>query len=319
MHDGTYQATDPDGRRHPITFGGQPLTAFQPGWVPVGLQTGLPPFHLLELRRDDGPMRDAVWYLDQDFGFAGNALDRMQPWQVARLHEALIPLLAEIRQTSLLASTPAIADAAQRFSGINPRFVADLVRLIVALAPPQIVRAARFDQVVPAMAKAALRLSPQMLEQSLAPGRVDVRVVSPFTGTKLPVQEAFAFAEDRTRAWRCHDPVHDVTLYLLASADGAPALYVPAMDAVFTHQHGLSGARVLEGLLCHYALADGILVRPTRLDETESSDAEAAEAGDDSWLARAAAAETIDHATVLDDADHASRNGWLRRLLRPTG
>ena len=316
FHDGKYQATGPDGRRHPITFDRQPLTAFQPGWVPVGLQTGLPCFHLLELRRDDGPMRDAVWYLDQEFGFAGNALDRMEPPQIAQLRHALTPLLAEIRQASLLAPTPAITEAARRFSGINPRFVGDLMRFAVAQAmvPPLVVRAERVEQIVPAMVKAGLRLSPHMLEQSLAQGRADVRVVSPFTGTPLPVQQAFAFGEDRTRAWRCHDPARAVTLYLLASADGARALYIPAMDAIFTHQDGLSGARVLEGLLCRAVLADETPTSPAWLDAAETE-----AAADDAWLARAAAAETIDHACDPDDAVRGSKDGWLRRMFRPAG
>ena len=281
----------------------------------MGLQTGLPPFHLLELRRDEGAVRDAVWYLDQEFGFAGNALDRMESQQVALLRESLIPLLSEIRETSLLAPTPATAAAARRFSGINPRFAGDLVCFVVAVGMPlpQIVRGERFDQIRATMPKTGLRLASQMLERSLAPSHAAVSVVSPFTGTPLPVQEAFAFGHERIRAWRCHDPAGDVAMYLLARAEGARALYIPAIDTIFTNEDGVSGAQVLEGLLCHYALTEGRPAIPLMVYEDDEADGAPA----DEWIARAAAAETIDHAGDLDDASRSPRDGWLRRLFRP--
>ena len=259
--DGKYQVTDSDGILYPITMGGVPVQILQPGWQPVGLQTGLKPFHLLELRNDQGPIRDAVWYLNEDLNYENNEAGRFTGEQAEAVVSSLSPLLRDIYEHSLCAPAPEIADAAHAFDGINPIFIRELIEFVVgtALSPPELVPAARLDANSSHIMTAGVRLSASLLRHSLdiaQPEHLQTRLTlpSPFDAALLTAQERFAPDDGAlSQAYRFHDPAGGLAFYLLFATDGAPALYIPAANIVFASGEGPTGAQVMTALFTHYA------------------------------------------------------------------
>lgn len=259
--DGIYQVTDVDGIHYPITLGRRPVERFNPGWYPVGLQTGLRPFHLLELRNDDGPDRDAVWYLSDELDFVSNAARHFNPDQVALVVGSLSPLLRDIFDQTLCAPSPDIADSTHAFDGINPLFVRELVGIVVetALSPPDTVAVQQLGELSSHYMAGSVRLSASLLRHCLdieMPGAAEegLAVASPFDATLVKAQEHFApGGEALARAYRFYDPTGEAAFYVLFGNNGAPALYVPAMNTVFAAQEGLSGAEAMTALLSYYA------------------------------------------------------------------
>lgn len=284
-----YQVTDSDGILYPITMGRMPLRDFNPGWHPVGLQTSLRPFHLLELRSDGHP--DAVWYLNEELDFVANTPLQFTPEQAGLLVSSLSPLLRDIYDQALCAPEPAVAESSHAFDGINPRFVQELIGFVVeaALSPPDVVAAQRLDGVSAHYTANGVRLSASLLRHSLdvtasEPMQPDLAhpdlahpklahpklvsgafsVASPFDATLLFAQEHFVPADGAfIQVCRFRDPVGQLTFYLLFQQGGAPALYIPAMNTVFAMQDGLSGALVMTTLLSHYASDTGRVTQPS--------------------------------------------------------
>lgn len=283
--DGMYQVTDSDGVLYPITMRGLPLRELNPGWSPVGLQTSLMPFHLLELRADGHP--DAVWYLSEELDFVANTPRHFTSEQTGSVVANLSPLLRDVYDQTLCAPAPAVAESTHTFDGINPMFVRELIGVVVqaGLSPPDVVAAQRLDSVSAHYTANGVRLSASLLRHCLdvtAPAAPDqapelLSIASPFDATLLSAQEHFVLEDDTlAQAWRYRDPVGRVTLYLLFRQDGTPALYIPAMNTVFAMQDGLSGADVMTAMLSHYASHTDRLVPAAPTDAPEPPQADAA-------------------------------------------
>ncbi len=285
--DGMYQVTDSDGILYPITMRRMPLRELNPGWSPVGLQTSLMPFHLLELRADGYP--DAVWYLNEELDFVANTPAHFTSEQTGLVVANLSPLLREIYDQTLCAPAPAVAESTHTFDGINPLFVRELIGFVVqaALSPPDVVAAQRLDGVSAHYTANGVRLSASLLRHCLdvtAPARIppdqahgSLSIASPFDASLLFAQEHFVPADEAlAQAWRFRDPV-GLTFYLLFQQDGTPALYIPVMNTVFAMQDGLSGDQVMTALLSHYASHTDRVVPNAPADETtEAPQADAA-------------------------------------------
>ncbi len=258
--DGIYQVADRDGILYPITQGGRPVSSLQPGWYPVGLQSGLSPFHLLELHNDAEGGQDAVWYLTDELDFITHSCRHFSAAQSDQLASRLTPLLHDIYDQSLCAARPAVAASSHSFDGINPSFVREMIGLVVerAMSPPDIVLADRLEATSTHYSAAGRQLSSGLIRHSLdvapAADTGAAMLASPFDAALLAVQESFEPGGDGlARAQRFHDAVADAALYLLTPSDGAPALYVPAMHTIFATQDILSGAQALIALFGYYA------------------------------------------------------------------
>ncbi len=299
--DGKYQVTDTDGILYPITMGRNPVELLQPGWYPVGLQTGLRPFHLLELRNDEGGGLDAVWYLSEELDFVNNDARRFTAEQTAQLAAGLSPLLRDLHDHTLCAPRPAVAPSSHAFDGINPLFVRDLIGVVVetALSPPELVAADRLERISSHYMAGGVRLSASLLRHCLdvtlpemrpepdaaaqpEPDAARFRAASPVDATLLDAHEHVVPADGSIRhAYRFFDPDGGLAFYLLFPQDGAPALYIPAMNAVFTTQQGLTGAQVMTILMSHYATHTDREVRPQQAAaEPEQVSAAASAAAD---------------------------------------
>ena len=279
--DGKYQVTDTDGILYPITMGRNPVEVLQPGWYPVGLQTGLRPFHLLELRNDAGAGLDAVWYLSEELDFVSHDARRFTPEQAAQLVSSLSPLLRDLHDQTLCAPRPVVAESSHAFDGINPAFVRDLIGLIVetALSAPELVAADRLERISSHYMANGVRLSASLLRHCLdvtIPGSVEdappetpapppspFRAASPVDASLLEAHEHVVLPDGPIRhAYRFFDPGGELAFYLLFPREGAPALYVPAMNAVFITEQGLTGAQVMTILMSHYASHTDRVVQP---------------------------------------------------------
>ena len=262
--DGIYQVTDNDGIMRPITMGGAPVSTLQPGWSPVGLQTGLPPFHLLELRHDSG--QDAVWYMTDELAFITHTTVHFGNVRTDEAVAHLLPLLRDIYDTTLCAERPAVAASSHRFDGIKPFVLRELIGLVVetALSPPDVVMADRLGAVSDTYAAGGRQLSAGLIRHSLdvtlpegaaSPSREPtLRLASPFDAGLLDPQEYHAPGGDAVaRLWRFFDTTAATPLYLLVGSDGAPALYVPTMNTIFASRHEISGAEAMTTLFTTYA------------------------------------------------------------------
>ena len=272
--DGIYQVTDGDGVMRPITMGGAPVSTLQPGWSPVGLQTGLPPFHLLELRHDSG--QDAVWYLTDELAFITHTTVHFGQARTDEAVARLLPLLRDIYDTTLCAERPAIAASSHRFDGINPFVLRELIGLVVetALSPPDMVMADRLGAVSDTYAAGGHQLSAGLIRHSLdgalpdsatSPSReATLRLASPFDADLLEAQEYFALGGDAVaRIWRFYDTPAATPLYLLVGGDGAPSLYIPTMNTIFASRHEISGAEAMTTLFTTYAShTDRVMAAP---------------------------------------------------------
>jgi len=91
--DGSYYVTDVEGHEHPITMFNLPISTLQEGWNPIGLQTGLPPFYILELHNENAKQPDTVWFLAENLDFVGNGPRTFCPDRIRIVVDALAPVV----------------------------------------------------------------------------------------------------------------------------------------------------------------------------------------------------------------------------------
>lgn len=268
--DGRYQVTDSDGVLYPITLAHAPVEVLNPGWYPVGLQTGLLPYHLLELRNDGPPEMEAVWYLSDMLDFVANTPRHFSPEQAELVVAHLSPLLRDLHDITLCAPWPEVAASSHAFDGIHAKFIRELIGFVVetALSPPDVVAAQRLDGVSAQYTANEIKLSASLLRHSLdvvppEAARDALMVASPFDATLLTAQERFEPGDGPTsQVHRFCDPTGQVVFYMLFRQDGAQALYIPMMNTVFAGQDGFSGSEVMTTLLSHYATHTDRLAPP---------------------------------------------------------
>ena len=215
--DGIYQVADADGARYPITMQGNSVPNFNPGWNPRGLQTGLAPFHILELDHDSGA--SAFWLLDNGLDFRGNAIVHLRAEDRTHFFTHVEPLVRSLFEQSVMAPYSAIPAAAHEFDGFLPASVHELMVEAVdrAIGRPDTVFLDRLDE-LGGYGRNGVNLSPSWITSALRP--------APASQEHLDLPGCVAL--------RHFDPRLGITYYVLERPDGADRqLYVPATGAVF--------------------------------------------------------------------------------------
>ena len=216
--DGIFQVADADGAHYPITMQGNGVPSFNPGWSPRGLQTGLAPFHILELNHETGD--SAFWLLDNGLDFRGNAVVHLRAEDRVRYFAHVEPLVRSLFDESVKAPHSGIPLAAHEFDGFLPESVYEL--LVEAadrtIGRPDLMLLDRLDE-LGGYGRNGVSLSPSWIAQAM-------RQAAP-TQERLDLPGHVAL--------RHFDRGLGVAYYLLENADASDRhLFVPAAGAVFT-------------------------------------------------------------------------------------
>ena len=273
--DGSAQVADADGALYPITMAGNPVNSFNPGWSPRGLQTGLSPFHILELQHVDG--HNAYWMLDTALDFRGNAVANLSGGDRTLYFAHLELLVRNLFDDAVSAQHAAVPAAAHEFDGFLPITVRELLGEAVdqAIGRPDVVSLSSLDGVSGSYTGAAITLSTAWIGQALrAPitagiARLSVppslSVAAQADGPALMSQETLEL--DGHTGFRFLDRPAGLVFYVLVGADDADRhLYVPAAKAVFTRGPAEAAHDPLLLLLVYYATHLG---RAVMLPEAE--------------------------------------------------
>ncbi len=215
--DGIFQVADADGAHYPITMQGNSVPNFNPGWSPRGLQTGLAPFHILELNHDSGA--SAFWLLDNGLDFRGNAIAHLRAEDRVRLFAHVEPLVRTLFEESVKAPYSAIPAAAHEFDGFLPASVHELVIEAVdrTIGRPDTVFLDRLDE-LGGYGRNGVSLSPSWIASALKP--------APSSQERLELPGCVAL--------RHFDPRLGIAYYVLEGTGAQDRqLYVPAAGAVF--------------------------------------------------------------------------------------
>ncbi len=219
---GIFQVADADGAQYPITMQGNPVLNFNPGWSPRGLQTGLAPFHILELDHEGGA--SAFWLLDNGLDFRGNAVVHMRAEDRVRFFAHVEPLVRSLFDESVKAPHSGIPAAAHEFNGFLPASVYEL--LVEAadrtIGRPDLVSLDRLDE-LGGYGRNNISLSPSWIVQAMN------HAMRPAAS----VQERLDLPQHTVL--RHFDRGLGIAYYLLEGVDAPDRhLYVPAVGAVFT-------------------------------------------------------------------------------------
>ncbi len=249
--DGIFQVADADGAHYPITMQGNAVPHFNPGWSPRGLQTGLAPFHILELDHDSGA--SAFWLLDNGLDFRGNAVVHMRAEDRVRFFAHVEPLVRSLFDESVKAPHSGIPAAAHEFDGFLPASVYELLVEAVdrAVGRPDLVSLDRLDE-LGGYGRDGVSLSPSWIAQAMRPA---MHQASATERLDLPGHTAL----------RQFDRGLGIACYLLEGADASDRhLYVPAVGAMFTRSvPGPDTLVLLAQLIAWYAThADRAVMLP---------------------------------------------------------
>ncbi len=220
--DGIFQVADADGAHYPITMQGNAVPHFNPGWSPRGLQTGLAPFHILELNHDSGA--SAFWLLDNGLDFRGNAVVHMRAEDRMRFFAHVEPLVRSLFDESVRAPQSGIPAAAHEFDGFLQASVYELLVEAVdrAVGRPDLVSLDRLDE-LGGYRHDGISLSPSWIAQAM------------HQATRPAASTPERLDLPHHTALRQFDRGLGIAYYLLEGADASDRhLYVPAVDAVFT-------------------------------------------------------------------------------------
>ena len=255
--DGIFQVADADGAHYPITMQGNGVPHFNPGWSPRGLQTGLAPFHILELNHEGGA--SAFWLLDNGLDFRGNAVVHMRAEDRVRFFAHVEPLVRTLFDESVKAPHSGIPAAAHEFDGFLPSSVYEL--LVEAadrtIGRPDLVSLDRLDE-LGGYGRDGVSLSPSWIAQAMQQA---TRPASTPERLDLPHHTAL----------RHFDRGLGIAYYLLEGADASNRhLYVPAVGAVFTRSTpGPDTLVLLAQLIVWYATHTDRAVMLPEVDELE--------------------------------------------------
>ncbi len=237
--DGIFQVADADGAHYPITMQGNGVPHFNPGWSPRGLQTGLAPFHILELDHVSGA--SAFWLLDNGLDFRGNAIAHLRAEDRVRYFTHVEPLVQSLFDESVKAPNSAIPAAAHEFDGFLPASVHELLVEATdrAVGRPDTVFLDRLDE-LGGFGRDGIGLSPSWIANALRPAEATQERLD------LPGHGAL----------RHFDRGLGIAYYVLEGADASDRhLYVPAVRAVFTRSApGPDTLVLLTQLIVWYAI-----------------------------------------------------------------
>ncbi|MCQ8278398.1 hypothetical protein NFI95_08025 [Acetobacteraceae bacterium KSS8] len=235
--DGIYQVADADGALYPLTMHGQPVREFNAGWQPRGLQTGLPPLHVLEL--EHASEGSAIWLHDETLDFKANSVATLPESDFDRLMTGVEPVIRTIHTECVLAPHASIPAAAHQFDGMLPGTVRSLLFDAVnrILPAPERVVLERLEELQAGYGNGEARLSRDWIARAFASADADAQERFP-----LPGQTCF----------RHLDAATGIVFYLLRTdAPGDAALFVPSANVLFTRGHGAH--QPLLDLIVYYA------------------------------------------------------------------
>ena len=253
--DGSVQVADADGAFYPILMGGEPVRGFNPGWKPRGLQTGLPPYHVLELEHEQAP--SAYWMLDAGLEFVSNAASLLTGPLLETYLQHVEPLVRNLFDEAVKAPHAAVPAAAHAFDGFLENNVRDLIGAVVPTVPgrPDVVSVSAMDELGAPYARAGITFTSAWVSQTLqseivSPSSLTVR--SPSSAGALVSQERLALPYHA--AFRFLDRETGLVFYLLVGqAPDDRHLYVPAASVVFNTGPAHAGYDPLTMLLIYYA------------------------------------------------------------------
>lgn len=289
--DGSIQVADADGAFYPIMMQGNAVTEFNPGWTARGLQTGLPPFHVLELEHDDGG--STYWLLDSALEYRGNAVVHLRE-EDRRLYSGHVePLVRTLYHDAVLASHATIPAAVHEFDGFLDNTVAELIGLPIqsAIGRPDMVSTASLAQLGSSYNRNGISLSTSWIDAVLrAPlfgNGAAPSVPAPADDVPMTVQDTLELP--RHAGFRYLEHATGLVFYLLVGeGENDRHLYVPAAGVVFTVGVIEAAHDPLSLLMVHYATHAGdpvVLPDPKTLEPDLAHVATAPQAGLDEPVA----------------------------------
>jgi hypothetical protein len=252
--DGIYQVADADGALYPLTMNDLPISQFNEGWTPRGLQTGVPPLHVLELEHVSGA--SAVWLHDETLNYRANAVHGLPAPEKTLFFETMEPVARSLYEECVLAPHASIPAVAHRFEGLLPGTVAELLgeAIMRAVPRPDGVQLAALAELDAGYGNGATALSAGWIQTALAAGRDQA-------------QESIDLPGHRCQ--RHLDAATGRVFYRL-EADGDPdrPLYVPSASVVFSAAPDRFDAYgLVRQLICYYAAnTDRVVSLPEALD-----------------------------------------------------
>jgi hypothetical protein len=253
--DGSVQVADADGAFYPITMSGAPVPDFNAGWSARGLQTGLPPFHILELVHADHP--GTYWMLDSALDFRSNAANLLAGAQRDLFLQHVGPLVQNLFDEAVKAPHAAVPSASQSFEGFLPENGHNLIAAVVPTTPgrPDVVSVGSLGEVGTGYTHAGFTFPAAHVEQILqspAASSPQISVPSPLDGTELASQERLELPGHT--AFRFLDRESGLVFYLLVGeGSGDRHLYVPSASIVLTSGPATTAHDPLTLLLVYYA------------------------------------------------------------------
>ena len=253
--DGSAQVADADGALYPILMSGHPVTGFNPGWKARGLQTGLPPYHVLELEHEAA--HTAYWMLDAGLEFVSNAASLLKGAQRDLYLQHVEPLVRNLFDEAVKAPHAAVPSAAHAFEGFLEHNVRDLIGTVVGTVPgrPDVVSATSLNEPGTTYAHGGISLTLAWAAQTL-----QTEIVSPDSLTvRSPASGGATVSQERLElphhiAYRFLERETGLVFYLLVgTAPGDRHLYVPAASVVFNTGPAYAGHDPLTTLLIYYA------------------------------------------------------------------
>ncbi|MGI4747200.1 MAG: hypothetical protein ACRYGI_18385 [Janthinobacterium lividum] len=254
--DGSVQVADADGAFYPITMSGVPVPEFNAGWSARGLQTGLPPFHILELVHADHP--GTYWMLDSALEFRSNAANTLTgPTRDLFLQHAE-PLVRNLFDEAVKAPHAAVPSASHAFEGFLVENVHNLIAAVVPTVPgqPDVVSVASLGAIGTSYTHSGITFQVARIEQTLqsaAASLARISIPSPLDdGVELASQEKLELPGHS--AFRFLDRDTGLVFYLLIGrTSGDRHLYVPSASVVFTSGPATAAHDPLTLLLVYYA------------------------------------------------------------------
>lgn len=276
--DGGAQVADADGALYPITMSGNPVTGFNPGWSARGLQTGLQPFHVLELQHADG--HHAFWMLDSALDFRGNAVVHLAAADRELYFAHVNVLVRNLYDDAVAASHAAVPAAAHEFDDFLPSSVRDLISEAIDLTVgrPTLVSLASMSGVATSYTHDGITLQTSWVERVLQTpvtagiARLSVpqtlSVPAQHDGPALMSQETLEL--DGHTGFRFLDRATGLVFYVLVGADDADRhLYAPALKAAFTAGAVEAAHDPLLLLMAYYATHAGRVAMLPDVDTIE--------------------------------------------------
>ncbi len=249
--DGLYQVADADGVLYPLTMNDVPISEFNEGWSPRGLQTGVPPLHVLELEHVSG--MTTIWLHDETLNYRANAVIGLPEPERTLFFDTMDPVVRALYDECVRAPHASIPAVSHRFTGLLSNSVALLLDASIerTMTPPDRLQLPALADLEAGYGDGPVTLTAGWFEAALAapPERAQERFDLP-----------------GLHCQRHLDPATTQVFYLLRGIeDGERHLYVPGVNLLVSAT--LAGHDVLRLLILYYAAnTDRVVSLPEALD-----------------------------------------------------